>query len=256
MNSNSISTRAVLTVAALLFCCLSLRGEKAPAPAGEAPAATLPPLDRVWTGQDYLAAARVINSADATLPTFADAQGRAFLQREMAPENLVWGKTKGQTAEQDAEDFLKILSGSALIYQHYMTAGSKEIKLHSEIAAQAAFQLRVAQAGIRFMEAYLAAQPKDEKYATRVRGMQQAYKGMNEIFNAAESMLNEKEFFFSDADMTQILQAMAETLPTIKKAFPPGHGAELRKKLIGRKAEFTGEKDTASLQKMIAELGT
>lgn len=62
--------------------------------------------------------------------------------------------------------------------------------------------------------------------------------------------LGETNFYTAD-DLSQLIDAMAEALPTAEKAFTPDYKIELRKKLEMRQPAFRRLEDAKKLQDMI-----
>jgi hypothetical protein len=79
-------------------------------------------------------------------------------------------------------------------------------------------------------------------------------KGMTSVFGGAEQLLAEHNGFSAE-ELSILLDAMASTLPRLKKGFPPHVRLELRKKLETDKTQFKKDEDTRRLDQMIGELG-
>ena len=88
-----------------------------------------------------------------------------------------------------------------------------------------------------------------------MEGLKQMNEGLTSVFVGSEQMLAEQNGFSAE-DLSVLLDAMAQTLPRIKKGFPPDVRIELRKKLETDKARFKKDEDARRLDQMLAELGT
>jgi phenylalanyl-tRNA synthetase beta subunit len=78
--------------------------------------------------------------------------------------------------------------------------------------------------------------------------------GMTTIFVSTEQMLAE-ENGFSEENLSVLLDAMASTLPTLKKGIPSEVQIELRKKLEADKVRFKRDEDAKRIDRMMGELG-
>lgn len=146
------------------------------------------------------------------------------------------------------------MTGVRAITMQYATAANKGTNVHTEMAMQVSFMLRVAKVGTILVDEFIPTIQKDDKYEIRLAGLKRMYSGMTTMFVGAEASLSETSFYSPD-DRSLLIQTMAEVLPAIKNAFPAGYNVELRKKLGIRKAASSNEKDAANLQKMIDEIG-
>jgi hypothetical protein len=241
---------------ALLFASTGLALSQGPL--GDASAlaeAGIPALSREWVGDDYARAAGLLAAGKVPLPRLSDETGRLFLQRLTSTENFSFYRNRTLPIEQRLDNLLKLMSGSGTIMKQYATAANKGLDLHREITQQLAFSLRFAAMGVQLIDEFLPTIPKDDKYPVRMDGLKRTNGGLTSIFVGAEMSLSETKFY-SPEDLSLLLGAMAETLPVVKKAFPPDYRIELRKKLESRKSAFPRKEDAQSIQRMIDELGT
>jgi hypothetical protein len=215
--------------------------------------AGVPALSREWTSVDYQQAANVLASGKVPLPTLADPEGRAFLKRLTSTDNLSSSRNRSVPIGARLEDFSKMMIAPNSILKQYLAAANKGEKLHAEIALQMAFVLHLAEEGILLADEFMPTIPKDGKYETRLAGLKKMNSGLTTIFVGAEASLGENTFY-SQEDLSGLLQAMADVLPTVKRAFLSDYKIELRKKLQARQASFSDQNDAANLKKMIAEL--
>ena len=215
--------------------------------------AGIPALSRDWSGDDYAQVAQVLAAGRLPLPRLTDEQGRLFLQRLTSKENLSFYRNHSLPIQQRMEGFFKLMGGANAIAKQYMAAANKGLDVHREIAQQLAFLLRATAVTVQLIDEFLPTVPKDEKYPVRMAGLKQTYSGLTTAFVGAETSLSETRFYSPD-DLTALLDAMSETLPTVKKVFSPDYKRELRKKLESHRAAFLRAEDTKNIQKMIDEL--
>lgn len=116
-----------------------------------------------------------------------------------------------------------------------------------------AFLLRTSAVGLDLTDEFLPTIPKDDKYATRMDGLKTVKSGLTTVFVGAEVSLTESNGF-SSKDRSLLLEAMAATLPTLKRAFAPDYRVELQQKLRTDRAKFTDSNDVLRLDAMVREL--
>lgn len=216
--------------------------------------AGVPALSREWSGEEYAKAAKVIASGEVPLPMLTDETGRAFLDRLTATENFSLCRDKNLPFGTRLDNYLKLLNGANTILAQYLAAANKGGDVHAECTWMMVYLLRTAAAGTEIMEEFIPTVPKDEKYAVRMDGLKKMRSGLTTIFAGAETSLSERTFF-QDQDLSQLLSAMVETLPTFKKSFARDYELELRHKLEADKAVFSQTKDKQSIDRMLDELG-
>ena len=215
--------------------------------------AGVPAISREWNGEDYTKVAGLFSTGKVPLPRYSDDQGRMFLQRLTAVENLSFCSDEKLPMDSRINDFLNVVSGASSILGQYVTAINKGTNTHAECAQMMAFTLRTAAVGVHLMNEMIPTFPKDDKYPVRMEGVRKTKNGLIGVFSGAEVSLSEKEVY--DArDFSVLLDAMAETLPTLKTAFADGYKLELRQKLEADKPSFTQAKDAEDIRKMLGEL--
>ena len=110
-----------------------------------------------------------------------------------------------------------------------------------------------AAAGTKLVDEFMPTVPRDDKYPVRVNGLKQMNAGLTEIFAGAVTSLSETSFYTPE-DLSLMLDAMAETLPSMKKSFAPDYRIELRKKLEADRATFSRPQDARDIQQMLTDL--
>ena len=136
-----------------------------------------------------------------------------------------------------------------------MAAANKGLKVHTELAQQFAFLLRSSAITVQLLDELIPTFPKDEKLPVRMEGLKGAYSSLTTMYAGAETSLSEKRFYSAN-DLSLLLDAMAETVPTVKKAFLPDYKIELRKQMELHRAEFPRPQDKQDIQKVIDTLGS
>jgi len=241
--------RSILAIAILLAAHLAVAAVAETNPFLEA---GIPATTRTWSGPDYERTVEILAAGKVPLPRLADPQGAALLGRMTSTENLSLHLDKSVPLLARLEDFLQIEQGAGKLLSLYGDA--EEGDYRPELARVAAFVLHSSAQGVDLVEEMMPTLPRDETYATRMEGLKKMNGGMTTIFVAAEQMLAE-ENGFSAEDLSLLLDAMAGTLPRLKKGFPPDVRIELRKKLEADKARFKKDEDAHRLDQMIGELG-
>ena len=216
--------------------------------------AGIPALDRAWTGNDYMQAAKLLSEGKVPLPRLSDEEGRVFLERLTNTGNFSFYRDRTQPMDKRMPDFFNLVAGASVIMNQYPLLAEKGLDVHREFALQLAFGMRMAATGVQLIDEFVPTIPKDDRYEVRMAGMKRAHGGMMKIFAGTEASLSEKRFY-TPADLTLLLTTMAETLPAVKKAFSPEYKAEFRKKLETHRAAFPDGEDARAIQQMIDELG-
>jgi hypothetical protein len=194
----------------------------------------------------------MLEQGKAPLPRLSNDTGKAIFLRFTATENFALVRDLNLPVGARIPDFLKMLQGCQTVLQLYMKASTgQDPPLREELAGLLAFMVHVAGTGCDLFEEFRPTIPVDDKFEARVKGLQQANRGMTSVFLGAEQSLAEPTF--SPGARTGILRAMEANLPRIRRVFADDVVIELRKKLEADLARFEGE-DAAALKRMIAGL--
>lgn len=216
-------------------------------------AAGLPATDREWLGSDYMLAAKLFTDGKVPLPRFSDTEGRAILERLTSTENLAFHRNKTLPLGPRLEDVLNLQHGANTISKLYLATADSGGYAHTEVARLAAFLLHTSALAVELVDEFIPNIPKDEKYAVRMDGVKKMRSGVTTIFVGIELTLSERNVYSSD-DLSGILEAMASTLPILKRAFSDAYRSELRLKLESHKLKFSHASDVARIKKMLEEL--
>ena len=216
--------------------------------------AGIPALDREWTGNDYMQAAKLLSEGKVPLPKLSDEEGRLFIERLTNTGNFSLYRDRTLPLEKRLPDFFNLLAGASVIMKMYLPLAEKGMDVHREFSMQLAFGMRMAAMGVQLIDEFLPTIPKDDKYEVRMAGMKRAHGGLMQMYSGAETSLSDRRFY-SPADLTLLLTTMAETLPVVKKAFSPEYKVEFRKKLETHRAAFPDGEDARAIRQMIDELG-
>ena len=135
----------------------------------------------------------------------------------------------------------------------YLASANRGENVHSETAQLLAFMLRITTQGVSLTDEAMSIIPKDDKYAARMDAVKNMRSGLTTVFVGVEISLGETNFYTAD-DLSQLLDAMAETLPIAERMFTPDYKTELRKKLEARRPAFPRPEDACRLQGMISQL--
>lgn len=215
--------------------------------------AGLPAPSREWQGADYLRTVQVLSIGQIDLPRYSEDAGAKLMERFVSLDNLSFYRNRSVPLQNRLGDFINILQGSNNLMKMYFGRLSKGDRLQTELADLLAFSLHVSALGVELINEYLPTIPKDKNYAERMVGVNQMYSGMTTQFNGAEIALTE-DTGLSTGDRTVILNAMVDTLPTLKKAFPGDFRSELRRKLEADKRVLKGISDSKTIERMLNEL--
>jgi hypothetical protein len=217
--------------------------------------AGIPASDREWHGADYARTSEILSAGKVALPRLSDPLGAALLNRLTSTENFSLNRNRALPVEARLSDYLGVQQATSTVLNLYLAMMLRgEAKVTAEMTQIVAFSLQVSALGIDLVEEFLPKIPKDESYAKRMEGLKQMYSGMSTQFQGAEAMLGETKVY-SQPERSLLLDAMADALPVLKKAFSQDFRVELRKKFEEDRKLFSSSQDLDRLQSMIRELG-
>lgn len=216
----------------------------------------LPATDRQWSGADYEQASEALASIKGPLPSFSDERGSELLHRITSLENFSLGRDQRIPIKVRITDYASLYKGtSSILLLYYSASLETKQNLNAEMASLAAFTLHASALGVGLVDEVIATMGKETDPKTVMEGVRKMYSGLTTVFVGAEKMLTEPNGF-SDKDRSTVLLAMAETLPTIKKALSPKYLAELRGRLELDKKQFTTESDLRQIDLMLNTIST
>jgi hypothetical protein len=227
--------------------------DKEPAEPSPFLAAGIPAPSREWHGSAYEQAAQILASGSVALPRLSDAQGAALLQRITSTANFSYHRIRDVPIQARIEDYVRLLQGTNSILKLYYEAAIEGQDFYTEMATLMAFLLHVSALGVELADELIPTIPQDDTYAARMEGLRRMNSGLTSVFVGAETTLTESHIY-SPEDLSIVLDAMARTLPRIKKAFPPDYRIALRQKLQADKMKFTAPADIRNFDEMIREL--
>lgn len=241
----------ILTVLALLATPLAYAQDARSPPYV---AAGIPGVTREWTGADYTQTFRVLSAGSVTLPRFSDRHGAILLGRITSTDNFSFHRNRSLPIQSRLQDYLALQqSVSSLAKLYFPKSASDTASSRPELASLLAFLLRTSAVGQDLSDEFLPTIPKDDKYTTRMDGLKTMKSGLTTVFVGAEVSLTESNGF-SPKDRSLLLEAMAATLPTLKRAFAPDYRVELQQKLRTDRAKFTDSNDVLRIDAMVREL--
>jgi hypothetical protein len=215
--------------------------------------AGIPAASRPWSGADYERTFKVLSSGSVPLPQWADRPGRAVLMRMTSPDNFSLHRNRSLPFQVRMEDYLKLQQNANAVGKLYLAPAAKNNGSTKEVAQFLAFSLYLSEVGVELMDEFLPTIPKDDRYAARMNGVKQFYEGLTTVFVGAELALAKDKGLAGD-DRSEILRAMAQTLPRVKKTFSPEYRVELARKLAKDKSEFADPKDLQRMDAMLSDL--
>jgi hypothetical protein len=193
--------------------------------------AGIPAASREWFGSDYARAYETFASGRVSLPRFSETQGAKLLERMTSIENFSFHRNRSIPLQTRMEDYLRLMKGAnSVLKLYYANAVNEKEKLYTEMARLLGFMLQVSALGVELVDESIPTIPRDDKYATRMDALRRFYSDLTTVFVGAEVSLSERNYYSQD-DLSAILDAMAITLPRLKKAFAQDYRIELRKKL-------------------------
>ena len=218
--------------------------------------AGIPAVTREWRGADYARTVQILSAGSIPLPLFSDPQGAALLHRLTATENFSFYRNRSLPIQVRLEDYFAFHQNvNSLVKLYYANLVRGAYSSTAEIASLLAYLLRISAIGLDLTDEFLPTIPNDDRYAARMEGLRTMKSGLTTMFVGAEVTLTENNGF-SPHDRSTLLEAMAATLPTIKKVFTSDYRVELRRKLEADRSKFSGAEDVRRIDTMVRELNS
>lgn len=235
----------VVAIAALLACS-SIQAQES---------AVLPATDRAWQGVDYSTTYQILASKKEPLPNLSDERGALLLQRITSLDNLAFYREKRIPVQARFVDYIALQKSTAsIMLLYYSTWLTKTQDLNTEMANLIAFSLYTSAVGIELADEIVPTLKQGAQYEQAMEGVRKMHSGLATQFMGAEVTLTENNGF-SMSDRSIVLDAMARTLPLVKKVFSPEYLTELREKLKRDRRSFKAEDDLQRIDLMLREIG-
>lgn len=238
-------------LACVTLACIGSAHAQAQAQAAAPPVHDLPALSREWTGADYEAVINALAQGELALPRFGSKESGPLMRRLVAEENLGLQANDSLPLLARLGDFLKMSSGLGQLALRYADAANNGEDVHAELAALLSFIVRESASGATLASQWIEVMPRDETYETRMQGLAKIKSGFARILLGAETSLGET--FYSAADRSLIIDAMADSIEPLKAFLAPDVKLELHRKLEKRRGSGTAE-DDRNLDRLIRSL--
>ncbi len=212
--------------------------------------AGLAATDREWRGSDYAAVAEAIKTQKVPLPRLTDHDGQKILSRFCATDNLAFNRSKSLPISSRMQDYTAILTSGGAVINLYAAEVVKGVKLNDEFTVLMVFQMELSVLGIELVDEFFPTLQKDEKYETRMRGLQKMRSGMTTVFVGMQHSIAEDDIL-SSANKSDLLKVMAKTAASFATVFSGEVKAELRVKFQSMKSVLTSEADIASINTIL-----
>jgi hypothetical protein len=216
-------------------------------------AAKLPALSREWHSADYQAVVAAISKGEVPLPKLSSEPSAKLFKKIASLDNLALANNTTLPLDYRLQEMVVLLPTVASLSKSYMAEANRGEKVNGEIAALLVFLLHGTAAQARIVEEFIPTIPHDEKYSVRMDGLALVRSGATNVFLGLVTSLSERSFY-SDDDISLMLQAMADTLPSLKQLFAHDFRVELHNKLSAYLRLATRPKDLKNLDRMLAEL--
>ena len=215
--------------------------------------AGIPPVDRVWRGEDYQKMVAAVKSSAVALPTLQDKAGAALLKRITSAENLEFNGNKKLPIKERLPDFMGKLQSTSVLLRLYGTEAQKRPALHAEVTMFLVHGINLGALGPELMDEFLPTVPKDDKYQNRMEGVAKVKAGMAEMFTGVETSLSEVNFY-RPGDFSLMLEAMAATVPRYAPVLSAEAKAAMVKRMSALKTRFKRESDLKCLDTILGAL--
>lgn len=214
--------------------------------------AGMPAPSREWYAADYVEAVTVLKAGRTGLAVYGDPAGARVFKRLTARANLATYLDSRVAIGARVSQFQVLMQTLPQILSLYATGTNPETAArHRELAALFGFLLYTSEAGVKLVAELLPQIPRDGDYAARMEGLKTFNKGLTLVFQGTVQTVDDRRVY-TDADIAYLLQAMEETLPTLRQVFPADYRTELRVKLGRLKTRCKDPLDKARIERMLA----
>lgn len=186
----------------------------------------MPASDRRWAGADYQAVAQTLKSGTLALPSLADPNSAKFFKRLTNEDNLVLSRDKSLALPNRMDNFILMGQWSTAVTKMYLKHLNTDLSIHSDVAQLLSFNLKVSEVGTELVREYIPLIPKDDKYEVRLAGIKQMCGGVTQLTAGTILSLSEEDVY-SKADLSNILDTLALTVPSLNWCFSSEYRREL-----------------------------
>lgn len=189
------------------------------------PGMTMPPADRPWKVEDFNSAATSIRIRQNFLPRASEADFGPRFDKFTSAATLQELHAASDPIEQRMNHAYAVMQAIRTAFVTYADAGPgympETVRLMAMLLDASAFMLPLT-------DEFLAAAPRDDKYAARVNGMAQVRVGVGQTALGVAVTIGEQKVA---AHQVLLAQALARTLPVLKKSMAPDALEAVRKQL-------------------------
>jgi hypothetical protein len=191
----------------------------------------LPANDRNWDAQDYLQAAKVLQSlagADTTqLPRYGSLMSGAVFARIVSHDNFMLFENAVLNKQQRFKAATAIMEGLGQITVVYASATTQERIFDSELIELMRYLLELSAKVTQLADAFIASLPaNDPDHDARVRGHEQMQQGMARVVIGCLDSLAERASYQS-SDLLRLSETLDSTVQVIFPFLLPGSQQEL-----------------------------
>jgi hypothetical protein len=192
----------------------------------------MPAVDRLWIGDDYAAAARVLQQLDASqLPRGASPNSGAVMARLIDPGNLDFCDSSSTPVAARMQPCLTMMKATSDVLKLYYAAFLKDRGFADDMAGVAGYLIEVSASEAGLMDEFLPMLDKnDPSYARRMAGVEQARGGLAEIVQGMLLVASDRQTL-SDTARIKLAAIIAASYPRIATQLPPLSKIEFDKTL-------------------------
>ncbi len=183
-----------------------------------------------WTHRDYRRFVRALSAGEAPLPTFADADGEAILERLLDAENFAPVISSDTPLTDQLGEVAGVLKSTNELIQLYSQDTPQRADYHREVASQLAFTLKTSAVLLYIVDKILPSLPEDSSVRHDLRSLTRS---LEEAYSAVEGALDLRDYF-NKQDRALLLTTMAEVYPNLQSGFSERYKEELRSRLLQR----------------------
>jgi hypothetical protein len=192
----------------------------------------MPATDRLWSAQDYEAAADALRQLNANqLPRSASPASSAVMDRLVDPQNLDFCANHSLPLSTRVSPCTDMLKGAGDVLKLYAAASIKDQSLADDECRLLGFLIQAAamEAGL-LDEVIPTLDTSDPTYPVRMAGLKQAKDGLAQVLQGALIALSDRQSL-SDAARVHLASILAATFPAMSPELPPLSQTEFEKTL-------------------------
>ena len=221
----------------------------------------VPSATKLWNGDDYLKAVRVLKSLAATtpekLPRYQSERSGELFSRMTSTKNLEQFRDRQVALQERFPQMLGYYDAINQILKVYLTAFQAERVSDSDLLGLMGNMMHASVVMLDVVDEFLPTLDKnDPKYEVRMRGLNQMKNGMAQVVTGGLLTLTERSFYRT-SELRRLIGVFQETMPLIVSRLTPQSQADVLMRLEKMQADTTLtdlQPDLRKLQEKISRI--